>query len=101
MKEYLVDVPVKIKIWVREDCQKKQFEIIKLARPSIVFVQSDGGRNEEEWKSINANRYMIDNGIDWNCKVYKLYENVNDGLYAMNQKTISLIWDKVDRCIFL
>lgn len=39
MKPYLVDVPVKINIWIRPECQKRQFEIIKQARPSILFVQ--------------------------------------------------------------
>ena len=70
MKPYLVDVPVKINIWIREECQKRQWEIIKKARPSILFIQSDGGRNESEWKAINNNRKLIDNGIDWECTVY-------------------------------
>ena len=101
MKPYLVDVPVKINIWIREECQKKQFEIIKQARPSILFIQSDGGRNEKEWEAIKNNRKMIDEGIDWECTVYRLYENVNNGLYAMSRKTSSLIWSNVDRCISL
>ena len=29
MDKYLVDVPVKINIWIRPECQKQQFEIIK------------------------------------------------------------------------
>lgn len=33
MKPYLVDVPVKINIWTRPECQRKQFEVIKQARP--------------------------------------------------------------------
>ena len=101
MKPYLVDVPVRINIWVRPDCQRKQFEIIKKAKPSILFIQSDGGRNEREWEIIRQNRKMIDDGIDWNCKVYRLYEEVNNGLYAMSRKTYSVIWNTVDRCIML
>ena len=72
LKPYLVDVPVKTNIWTREDCQKKQFEIIKQARPSILFIQSDGGRNEQEMEIIRRNRKMIDEGIDWDCTVHKL-----------------------------
>ena len=41
MKPYLVDVPVRVNIWIRPECQKKQFEILKQARPSILFIQSD------------------------------------------------------------
>lgn len=100
MKDYLVDVPVKINIWTRPECQKKQWDVIRKARPSILFIQSDGGRNENEWEKIIENREMIDHSIDWNCKVYRLYEEQNIGMYAMEQKTNALIWSKVDRCIY-
>ena len=101
MKEALVDIPVKINVWIRSECQKKQFDVIREARPSILFVQSDGGRNETEWDAIRRNRQMIDEGIDWECTVYRLYESENNGLYKMSQKIRSLIWNTVDRCIFL
>lgn len=100
-KKYLVDVPVKTNIWIREDCQRKQFEVIKKARPSILFVISDGGRNNKEWIAIRNNRRMYDEEIDWDCKVYKLYEESNQGMYTMIMKMHEFIWSKVDRCIYL
>ena len=101
MKDYLVDVPVKTNIWIRPECQRRQFEVIRQARPSTLFVISDGGRNEEEWQIINAHRKMFDEEIDWNCKVYRLYEPVNRGMYAMIFKADELIWSTVDRCVFM
>ncbi len=101
MKPFLVDVPVKINIWIRKDCLKMQFEQIKKARPSILFIQSDGGRNETEWECIYANRKMIDEGIDWDCKVYRVYESENQGLYTMDWKMFDFVFQEVDRCIFL
>lgn len=101
MKSYLVDVPVRVNIWIRPECQKKQFEVIKQARPSILFLQSDGGRNEKEWEAINTNRKLIDEGIDWECKVYRIYEDHNNGMYAMAKKVYEVIWNTVDRCIYL
>lgn len=101
MKPYLVDVPVRVNIWIRPECQQKQFEVLKKARPSIMFLISDGGRNEKEWEAIRQNRKLIDEGIDWDCTVYRLYEEQNNGLYAMGKKGSELIWSKVDRCIFL
>lgn len=101
LKPYLVDVPVKVSIWIREECQRKQFEILKEARPSIMFLISDGGRNEKEWEAINKSRKMFDNEIDWECTVYKVYEDQNNGLYSVGRKANELIWSKVDRCIFL
>ncbi len=100
-KPFLVDVPVKINIWIREKCQRQQFEIIKKARPSILFVTSDGGRNEKEWEAIYNNRKMYDEEIDWCCTVYYQYMSENQGLYAMSKKRLALIWSVVDRCIFL
>lgn len=101
MKPYLVDVPVKVKIWIRPECQRKQFEVLKQARPSILFIQSDGGRNEKEWEAIYENRKLFDEGIDWECTVYKIYENKNLGLYAIGKKVAKVIWENVDRCISL
>lgn len=101
MKPYLVDVPVRMNIWIRPECQRKQWDVIRKVRPSILFIQSDGGRNEVEWKAINANREMIERELDWDCQVYRFYENKNNGLYAMGKKVSDFIWDTVDRCIFL
>ena len=101
MNPYLVDVPVRVNIWIRPECQQKQFEVLKQARPSILFLISDGGRNEKEWQAIRENRALIDNGIDWECEVYRIYEEKNNGLYAMSKKGTDLIWSKVDRCVFL
>ena len=101
MKEYLVDVPVRVNIWIRPECQRAQFEVLKQARPSILFLMSDGGRNEKEWEAIRENRRIFDEEIDWECTVYKLYEDKNNGLYTMGRKIRELIWNNVDRCIFL
>ncbi len=101
LQHFLIDVPVRINIWIRPECQKRQFDIIKKARPSILFLSSDGGRTVQEWDKIKQNRQMIEEGIDWDCTVYRLYENENLGLYAKAKKTSTFIWEHVDRCIFL
>ena len=101
MKSYLVDVPVSVNIWIRPECQRKQFEVIRQARPSVLFVTSDGGRNRHEWEVIRKNRQLYERGIDWDCVVYRLYEEKNNGMYAMGKLRQNFIWSKVDRCIFL
>lgn len=101
MKPFLVDVPVRVNIWIRPECQRKQFEVLRQARPSIMFLQSDGGRSEKEWEAIRENRKIFDTEIDWECTVYKIYEEKNLGLYSMGHKVAAFIWKHVDRCIFL
>lgn len=88
-RPFLVDVPVRVNIWIRPQCQRAQFEVLKKACPSIMIIQSDGGRNEKEWEAIKQNRMLFDDEIDWNCCVYKLYEESNQGLYAMGGKDCS------------
>lgn len=100
-KEYLANVPVRINIWIRPECQKAQFEIIKAARPRVLFIQSDGGRDANERSVIEQNRLLIDEGIDWHCEVYRFYEEKNQGLYKMSSYVVSSIFSIVDRCIFL
>lgn len=100
-KPYLVDVPVRVCIWIRPECQRRQFEVLKQARPSILFLQSDGGRTDEEWDAIYQNRNMFETEIDWDCTVYKIYEQSNQGLYTMSAKVQEFIWERVDRCVFL
>lgn len=101
IKPYLVDVPVSTNIWIRPDCQKLQLEVFQKARPSILFIQSDGGRNEEEWDLIRQNRKLLEEGIDWECTVHQIYAEENNGLYGMAKITQEHIWQYVDRCIFL
>lgn len=100
-KPYLVDVPVKVNIWIRTRCQRAQFDVLKQARPSILILQSDGGRNEKEWEAIRANRRLFDEEVDWDCTIHRIYEDQNQGLYSMGRKVAQFIWEHYDRCIFL
>lgn len=100
-EKHLVDVAVQINIWIRPELQKKQMEILKEARPSKLIIISDGGRNEEEWESINSNRLMVEGEIDWECSIHKLYKDKNIGVKRMIMETHELVWSLVDKCIFL
>jgi len=100
-KPYLVDVPVRVNVWIRPEAQRKQFEVLKQARPSIMFLISDGGRNEAEWEAIRQNRALFETEVDWDCTIYKIFEEKNNGLYTMSRKAADLVWSVTDRCIFL
>lgn len=102
MKPYLVDVPVAIQAFIRPQMLKKQWEVIKQARPSILFVRSDGPRETvpTDAELIRQSRAITED-VDWECTVYRLYEEKNIGMYGMMRKCPPFIWSKVDRCIFL
>ena len=102
MKPYLVDVPVAIQAFIRPQMLQKQWEVIKKARPSIIFVRSDGPRETVPTDAeLIAKSRAITEDVDWDCTVYRLYEEKNIGMYGMMRKCPPFIWSKVDRCIFL
>ncbi len=101
MKPYLVDVPVRVQVWSRPHCQKKQMEILKQARPSTLILVSDGGRTPGEMERVRESRKIVEEGIDWECTVHKLYFEENQGMYKMMGLMREFIWSKFDRCVFL
>lgn len=102
MKPYLVDVPVAIQAFVRPQMLAQQWAVIKAARPSILFICSDGPRETvpTDIEMIRQSRAITED-IDWECTVYRLFEEKNIGMYGMMYKSSAFIWSKVDRCIYL
>ena len=102
MKPYLVDVPVAIQAFVRPQMLAKQWEVIKQARPSILFIRSDGPREHVPTDAeLIVQSRAITEDVDWECTVYRMYEEKNIGMYGMMRKCPPFIWSKVDRCVFL
>ena len=75
-------------------------EVLKQARPSILFLASDGGRTPQEMNQILESRKVMEE-IDWECEVHKLYMDENQGMYRFSKLVSEYIWERVDRCIFL
>jgi hypothetical protein len=102
MKPYLVDVPVSLNVFVRPNTLSKVFEVVKQARPSTLFLVGDGPRESQptDKENILKSRKVVED-IDWDCKVYKLYSDVNKGMYKTYFDAQSSIFSIVDRCIFL
>ena len=100
MKDYLVDVPVMLNVWARPEIQKKTFEPVKTARPSKLYLISDGPRNDKERERILESRAIVED-IDWNCEVHKLYMDTNQGMYTMLKKQYDYVFSHENRCIIL
>lgn len=102
MKPFLVDVPVLLFVFIRPDTLVKVFEVIKEARPSKLFLVSDGPRedNSTDKIKIEQSREIVQN-IDWDCEVHKIYFDKNQGMYATFKNAMDYVFERVDRCIFL
>lgn len=96
----LVDVAIRVKIWIRPELQRRQFESIRRARPTMLFLDSDGGRNDEEWAIIRECRGIFEE-IDWECEVHRIFHSSNQGLYASGFFSSKYIWKHVEYAIFL
>lgn len=102
MKKYLVDVPVVLMVFIRPEKLKKTFEVIKRARPSILFLVSDGSREDypQDWELIQQSRKAVED-IDWECEVHRLYSDKNIGMLSFGKKSLDYAFEHVDRLIFL
>lgn len=80
MKSYLIDVPVLLIFFTRIEQTAKVFEEIKKARPSKLYLYQDGprpGRQDDEENILQCR--LIVESIDWDCKVFKKYQERNFG----------------------
>jgi hypothetical protein len=102
MKPYLIDVPVLLFVFVRPNTLRCVFDVIKEARPSSLFLVSDGPRinNPTDVERIIECRRIVEE-IDWDCSVHHYYQDVNHGLYPMVREALDWVFTYVDRCIFL
>lgn len=99
---WLLDVPVVFQLWIRPQLTAQQFAQIAKARPSKLYIVSDGGRNDEEWGKIQQSRALVET-IDWDCTVTRLYLDDNQGMYATMHYWLSYVFDhaKEAACIFM
>ncbi len=102
MKPFLVDVPVLLFVFIRPDTVAQVFDVIKEARPSKLFLASDGPRenNSTDKIKIEQSRTIVEK-IDWDCEVHKIYYDDNQGMYATFKNAMDYVFERVDRCIFL
>jgi hypothetical protein len=94
--------PVVLYIWSRPEKLQKVFNRVKEAKPSHLFLVSDGAVNNDpaQWELIYKSRQIVDH-IDWECEVHRLYHENNNGLFEMFKIMSDYVFSKVDRYIFL
>lgn len=102
MKPYLIDVPVSLNVFIRPNELNQVFSIVKKAKPSVLFLVSDGPRENivSDFVNIRKSREVVEK-VDWQCKVYRLYPDINQGMYTTYFLAEKFIFEHVDKCIFL
>ena len=102
MKEWKVDVPVLLIFFARSDTFEKVFEAVRKARPSTLLLWQDGPREDrpDDIENINKCRKIAEN-IDWDCTVYKMYNEKNIGCDPSTFMAQKWAFSLVEKCIVL
>ena len=94
--------PVVLIVFNRPDVTARVAEAVAKARPSKVFVVSDGPRPDRpgEAEKCAATRAVIER-IDWPCEVVKKYSDINLGCGRGPTTGIDWVFEQTDRAIIL
>lgn len=99
--EYGIDIPVLILFFNRPEPLKRVFEQVKNSKPSTLFLYQDGARNNSnDIENIKKCRDIVSE-INWNCSVYKLYQEENYGCDPSEYISQEWAFSLVDKCIVL
>ena len=100
--EYNVDVAVLLIFFSRPDKFKKVFEQVRKARPSKLFLYQDGPRDNraDDIVGIKACREIAES-IDWECEIYRNYQEKNVGCDPSEYNAIKWMFSIVDKGIIL
>ena len=101
--EFRLTTPVAFIIFNRPDTTGEVLERIRKAKPTKLYLISDAPRagREDDVRLVNETRSLVENGIDWECEVYKNYAEANMGCRDRVASGISWVLEKEDRVIIL
>lgn len=97
------NTPILFLIFNRPDTTIKVFERIREIQPSKLFVAADGPRASKigETEICNITKKIIEDGVDWDCKVEYLYREENIGCGLAVSSAITWFFENVDEGIIL
>lgn len=106
IKEYSemkkLNTPVLFLIFNRPNTTKKVFEEIRKAKPKKLFIAADGPRkNVPEDRAKCEKARKITQGIDWDCKVKRLFRTKNLGCKYAVSSAIDWFFENVEEGIIL
>ena len=98
-----IDVPVLLIFFARPHTFKKVFDSVRKARPSVLLLWQDGPRsgNNKDLEGIKLCRTIVEEGIDWDCKVHKHFNEKNFGCDPSTFYSHKWAFSIVDKCIVL
>lgn len=99
---YKIDIAVLLIFFARPEQFKKVFEQVKKAKPSKLFLYQDGQRENrpDDMEGIMLCREIAED-IDWECEVFKMYQEKNYGCDPSEYIAQKWAFGFVEECIVL
>lgn len=97
------DTPVLLLTWRRPHTLRHVIDAIRPIAPGHLFVASDGPRADrpEEAAQVAATRRLIDDAIDWPCRIERRYSDVHQGCHLGVSRAITWFFEQVEAGIIL
>ena len=94
-----IDLAVLCVFFIRPETFAQVFEQVRQARPSRLFLYQDGPREgrPEDAEKIARCRQIAEEGIDWDCQVYRNYQEKNVGVDPSMYNAITWMFSYVDK----
>jgi hypothetical protein len=99
---FQLNTPVAFLIFNRPETTQQVFNVIRQAKPPKLLVVADGPRADRpgEDKKCLAVREIVEQ-VDWDCKVYKNYSDINLGCKLRVSGGLDWIFQQVEEAIIL
>lgn len=98
-----MNTPLLLLIWRRPQTLRHVINAIRPVAPTQIFVACDGPIPDrpDEAQRVEAARALINNEIDWPCRIERLYSDAHQGCRLGVSRGISWFFDHVDEGIIL
>ena len=98
-----VATPVVLFVFRRPSVTLRNLDVLREVRPERLFVVADGPRpgRTEDAEQVAAVRALVDDAVDWDCKVETRYAERNLGLEASIELGLDWVFTQANRAIVL
>lgn len=95
--------PVALIVFNRPDCTAKVLAAIRREKPPRLFVIADGPRlaRPDDRENCRIVRKLVDDSVDWDCEVTRLYSGTNMGCAARVSSGLEAVFEAVEEAIIL
>ena len=93
--------PVVFIIFKRIDTTKKVFKLIHDYKPNKLYLIADGPKVIEDNNKCSEVRNFVENNIDWDCELIKVYSDTNLGCAKRVQTGLDYVFENEEMAIIL